>query len=106
MTVSAQPRAEGERDPPPASTGQSEAARVEHESAAFRKELGLGDLVLQQIVYVVGIVWVGAAAKLGHSHIVFWLLAMLLFYLPQAAVVVHLSRAMTLEVLLYQWRKL
>jgi amino acid transporter len=84
----------------------SEAARVERESAQFRKELGLVDLVLQQIVYVVGIVWVGAAAKLGQSHIVFWLAAMLLFYLPQAAVVIHLSRAMPLEGGLYQWTKL
>jgi amino acid transporter len=81
-------------------------ARVEQRSAAFKKELGLADLVLQQIVYVVGIVWVGAAAKLGQSHIVFWLAAMLLFYLPQAAVVIHLSRALPLEGGLYQWTKL
>lgn len=84
----------------------SEAARIEERSAAFKKQLGLTDLVLQQIVYVVGIVWVGAAAKLGHSHIVFWLAAMLLFYLPQAAVVIHLSRAVPLEGGLYQWTKL
>ncbi|HEY2376991.1 MAG TPA: APC family permease [Gemmatimonadaceae bacterium] len=83
-----------------------EAARVEQRSAQFKKELGLVDLVLQQIVYVVGIVWVGAAAKLGQSHIVFWLAAMLLFYLPQAAVVIHLSRALPLEGGLYQWTKL
>lgn len=89
-----------------ASTPTGEVARVEQRSAAFKKELGLGDLVLQQIVYVVGIVWVGAAAKLGQSHIVFWLAAMLLFYLPQAAVVIHLSRALPLEGGLYQWTKL
>src|SRR5690242_5969772 len=89
-----------------ATTGSGEVARVEERSAAFKKELGLTDLVLQQIVYVVGIVWVGAAAKLGHSHIVFWLAAMLLFYLPQAAVVIHLSRALPLEGGLYQWTKL
>lgn len=83
-----------------------EAARVEARSAAFKKELGLVDLVLQQIVYVVGIVWVGAAAKLGQSHIAFWLAAMLLFYLPQAAVVIHLSRSLPLEGGLYQWTKL
>jgi glutamate:GABA antiporter len=88
------------------SNDASEAARIEERSAAFKKQLGLTDLVLQQIVYVVGIVWVGAAAKLGHSHIVFWLAAMLLFYLPQAAVVIHLSRAVPLEGGLYQWTKL
>ena len=95
------------RGPYDGSAGSStEAARIEQRSAAFKKELGLGDLVLQQIVYVVGIVWVGAAAKLGHSHVVFWLAAMALFYLPQAAVVIHLTRAMPLEGGLYQWTKL
>jgi amino acid transporter len=64
------------------------------------------DLVLTQILYVVGLSWVGAAAKLGESQIVFWLAAMLLFYLPQAAVVVHLSRRFPLEGGLYQWAKL
>jgi len=98
------------RDAPAApfdgTSAATEAARVEERSAAFKKELGLTDLVLQQIVYVVGIVWVGAAAKLGHSHIVFWLAAMVLFYLPQAAVVIHLRRALPLEGGLYQWTKI
>ena len=89
-----------------AASDAAEAARIEERSAAFKKQLGLTDLVLQQIVYVVGIVWVGTAAKLGHSHIVFWLAAIVLFYLPQAAVVIHLSRAVPLEGGLYQWTKL
>lgn len=76
---------------------------VEAKSAVFRKELGLRDLVLTQIMYVVGSFWVGTAAKLGDSHLVFWLLAILLFYLPQAAVVVYLNRQMPLEGGLYQW---
>jgi amino acid transporter len=80
--------------------------RVEEESASLRKELGLTDLVLTQILYVVGLSWVGAAAKLGTSQIPFWLAAMALFYLPQAAVVVYLSRRFPLEGGLYQWAKL
>src|SRR3954469_1285304 len=76
------------------------------ESAALRKELGLRDLVLQQIVYVVGTVWVGTAAKLGPSQVIFWLAAILLFYLPQAVVVIDLTRRMPLEGGLYQWAKL
>jgi amino acid transporter len=79
---------------------------AQRESLALKKELGLGDLVLQQIVYVVGTIWVGTAAKLGESQVVFWLAAMLLFYLPQAAVVIHLSRRMPLEGGLYQWARL
>ena len=78
---------------------------VEHRSRGFRRELGLGDLVLTQILYVVGSGWVGAAAKLGTSQIAYWVLAILLFYLPQAAVVIYLNRLMPLEGGLYQWAK-
>jgi amino acid transporter len=76
---------------------------VEARSAGLRKELGLVDLVLMQILYVVGSAWVGTAAKLGTSHTVFWLLAIASFYLPQAAVVIFLSRMMPLEGGVYQW---
>ena len=79
---------------------------VEQQSSQLRQELGLTDLVLTQILYVVGLSWVGTAAKLGTSQIPFWLGAMALFYLPQAIVVIHLSRRFPLEGGLYQWSKL
>jgi amino acid transporter len=79
---------------------------VEAHSASLKKPLGLWDLVLTQILFVVGSSWVGTAAKLGSSHLFFWLLAILLFYIPQAAVVIYLSRRMPLEGGLYQWAKL
>lgn len=78
---------------------------VEGHSVALNKQLGLRDLVLTQIVFVVGTSWVGAAAKLGQSHLFFWLLALLLFYVPQAAVIIYLNRLMPLEGGLYQWAK-
>ena len=78
---------------------------VEGHSVTLKKELGLRDLVLTQIVFVVGGSWVGAAAKLGPSHLTFWLLALLLFYIPQAAVVIYLNKLMPLEGGLYQWAK-
>jgi glutamate:GABA antiporter len=80
--------------------------RVEAHSAALKKELGLRDLVLQQVVFVVGTIWVGTAAKLGHAQLIFWLAAMLFFYLPQAVVVIDLSKRMPLEGGLYQWARL
>jgi len=79
---------------------------VEAHSASLKKPLGLWDLVLTQILFVVGSSWVGTAAKLGSSHLLFWLLAILLFYIPQAAVVIYLNRLMPLEGGLYQWAKL
>jgi amino acid transporter len=83
-----------------------EEEKVEERSAVFRKELGLTDLVLTQIVFVVGTIWVGTAAKLGNQQLFFWLLAIATFYLPLAAVVIYLNRLMPLEGGLYQWAKL
>lgn len=79
---------------------------VKSHSGALKKPLGLRDLVLTQILFVVGSAWVGTAAKLGQAHLFFWLLAILLFYIPQAAVVIFLNRLMPLEGGLYQWAKL
>lgn len=79
---------------------------TEPDSRHLRQELGLADLVLTQILYIVGFSWLGVAAKLGTSQLPFWLAAMALFYLPLAAVVVYLSRRFPLEGGLYQWAKL
>jgi amino acid transporter len=81
-------------------------AEIDRRSASFKKELGLRDLVLTQVLFIVGLGWVGTAARLGPSHVVFWLLAILFFYIPSAVVVIHLNRLMPLEGGLYQWAKL
>ena len=85
---------------------QSEERRVEERSAVFKKELGLSDLALTQILFIVGLPWVGVAAKQGPSHVIMWLVAMLFFYIPSAVVVIYLNRIMPLEGGLYQWAKL
>jgi amino acid transporter len=79
---------------------------VEQRSAVFKKELGLFDLVLSQVVFVVGTFWVGWAARLGDEQNVFWILAIITFYLPLAVAVIFLNRLMPLEGGLYQWTKL
>ena len=78
---------------------------VESRSASLKKELGLRDLVLTQVVFVFGTVWVGFAATLGRSQMAFWLIAIVTFYLPLAAVVIYLNRLAPLEGGLYQWAK-
>src|SRR5712691_11831990 len=85
---------------------RAEEASVEARSAVLKRELGLPDLVFTQILFVVGLPWVGVAAKLGPAHVVFWLLAMVFFYVPSAVVVIYLNRLMPLEGGLYQWAKL
>ena len=74
--------------------------------ADLPRELGLSDLVLTQILFIVGLPWVGVAAKQGPAHVVFWLIAAALFYVPSAIVVIHLNRRMPLEGGLYQWAKI
>jgi amino acid transporter len=81
-------------------------ANVEAHSAALKKELGVRDLALTQILFIIGLTWIGVAGKLGPSHVVMWLLAVVLFFLPLAAVVIWLNELMPLEGGLYQWAKL
>jgi len=96
-----------DRTEPAASAGVAEVEReVEARSAVFKKELGLFDLVLTQVVFVVGTFWVGWAARLGHEQNIFWILAIVTFYLPLAAAVIFLNRLMPLEGGLYQWSKI
>ncbi|HEX2775355.1 MAG TPA: APC family permease, partial [Candidatus Acidoferrales bacterium] len=78
----------------------SSSAHAEH---GLRRQLGLRDLVLAQVLCVVGSGWVGVAADLGRAQALTWVAAMLLFYFPMAAVVIGLNRIMPLEGGLYVW---
>ena len=53
---------------PSAGLAQAEA-RVEAHSASLKKELGVRDLALTQILFIVGLTWIGVAGKLGPSHV-------------------------------------
>ncbi len=80
--------------------------QVESHSAVFKKELGLFDLVLGQLLIMLGANWVGTAAKLGGASLYFWLVGIVIYYVPLAFVVTHLNRLMPLEGGIYQWAKL
>jgi amino acid transporter len=75
------------------------------QESQLRKELGVWDLVLTQILFIVGLPWIGVAAKLGPSHVVLWLLAVVTFYIPTAMVVIWLNTRLPHEGGLYQWAK-
>jgi glutamate:GABA antiporter len=75
------------------------------EPHGLKRELRLIDLVLLQVLLVVGLSWVGSAAKQGSTHVVLWLAGILFFYLPLGAVVILLSRAIPVEGGTYQWVK-
>ncbi|HWO39020.1 MAG TPA: amino acid permease, partial [Candidatus Acidoferrum sp.] len=81
-------------------------SEVRAHSESLRKELGIGDLILAQILIVIVPEFFGTAVKAGSSHVVLWILAILLFFIPHALVVAHLNRLMPLEGGLYEWARL
>ena len=73
--------------------------------ASLPRQLRLRDLVLTQVLCVVGSSWVGIAAGLGRAQALTWIAAMILFYLPMAVSVIYLNREMPLEGGLYVWAR-
>jgi amino acid transporter len=96
--------------PVPGNEREQQFLNAEHlvqlQSGELKKELRVGDLVLSQILYIMSFVWLGSAGKLGSGHVMYWIPAVLLFYIPSGIVVLHLNREMPLEGGLYQWAKL
>src|ERR1700729_2581443 len=74
-------------------------------SDGLQRQLRLRDLVLTQVLCVVGSSWVGIAAGLGRAQALTWIAAMGLFYLPMAVSVIYLNREMPLEGGLYIWAR-
>ncbi len=78
---------------------------LEPPSASLRKDLGFFDLVLASILLVVIPDFFGTAVKAGPAHVLLWLIAIALFFIPQALVVAHLNRCMPMEGGLYEWAR-
>jgi amino acid transporter len=81
-------------------------AEVQSHSSALRRELGIADLALAQILIIIVPEFFGTAVKAGNAHVVLWLVAIVLFFIPHAYVVAHLNRLMPLEGGLYEWARL
>ncbi len=69
------------------------------------KVLGLRDVVLMNVVAVVGLRWISLAAAGGNTSITLWVAALLLFFVPQACAVIELTSRMPEEGGLYLWTK-
>jgi amino acid transporter len=81
------------------------AAQPPGDNHHLSRQLTLRDLVLSQVLTVVGSSWVGLAAGLGHAQTLVWLFAFAVFYLPMAVVVFYLNRQLPLEGGLYVWAR-
>src|SRR5262249_1908676 len=92
--------------PPPAPRGSGESrALSQSSSGGFRRVLGLRDVVLMNVIAVVGLRWISRSARAGVPSISLWLLALLLFFVPFAAGVIELSRGYQEQGGLYVWVK-
>ncbi|KAF0250588.1 MAG: hypothetical protein FD167_15 [bacterium] len=80
-------------------------AAVQTHSSAFKKELGIVDLLFAHILFMMNPQLVGTAGKLGDTHFVFWALTIIFFFIPLVKVVSYLNRLLALEGGLYQWVK-
>ena len=56
-------------------------SQVRAQSAPLPKVLTLRDLVFAQVIYVVGVNGVGVAARVGKDALVYWLFAIVLYYI-------------------------
>jgi hypothetical protein len=62
-------------------------AAVQSHGTVLRRELGIADLALAQVLIVIVPEFFGTAVKAGSAHGVLWLLAIATFFIPQALVV-------------------
>src|SRR4030095_5298831 len=71
----------------------------------LKRVLRLGDLVLFNVVAVVGLRWGATSAKAGPSSRVLWVLAALLFFIPQGIAVIALASRFPEEGGVYAWTR-
>ena len=58
----------------------------------FIRALGLRDVVLMNIVAVVGMRWIARGARTGPASVTLWILAWIAFFVPLAIAVSALAR--------------
>jgi amino acid transporter len=69
----------------------------------FIKALGLWDVVMMNIVAVVGLRWIARSARLGAPSVTLWILAALAFFVPLAITVSRLSQRYPEQGGIYVW---
>jgi len=75
------------------------------EKNKLKRGMGLFDLVMFNIVAIVGLRWVAVAAGDGSESIFLWFSAFLLFFIPSAFIVMELSSRFPQEGGVYVWTR-
>jgi amino acid transporter len=71
----------------------------------LHRVLGTWDLVLLNVVAIIGFRWLSTAAQIGPSSLILWLLGLTGFFIPMALAILELSSRMPGEGGMYLWSK-
>ncbi len=71
----------------------------------FIKTMGLRDVILMNVVAVVGLRWIARGARVGPPSVTLWLLACLAFFVPLAAAVSELASRHPDQGGIYAWTR-
>jgi len=71
----------------------------------LNRTLGFKDIVLLNVTAIVGLRWISLAATGGNTSITLWILACIIFFIPQAFAVIDLTKRMPGEGGLYIWAR-
>jgi amino acid transporter len=73
------------------------------EDARFIRTLGLRDVVLMNVVAVVGMRWIARGARAGPASVTLWILAWIAFFVPLALAVAALAKRYPEQGGVYAW---
>lgn len=71
----------------------------------LKKTLGVWDVILFNVTAIIGLRWISLAAAGGNTSMTLWGAALVLFFFPQAAAVIELTKRMPEEGGVYSWTK-
>jgi glutamate:GABA antiporter len=75
------------------------------EGVQLKRVLGLGDIILMNVVAVVGLRWITRGARVDAPAVTLWILAWAMFFVPLAAAVSELSSRYPEQGGIYAWSR-
>ncbi len=75
------------------------------EGVELKRVLGLGDIILMNVVAVVGLRWITRGARVDAPAVTLWILAWAMFFVPLAAAVSELSSRYPEQGGIYAWSR-
>src|SRR4029079_137201 len=85
--------------------GEPRMSESPRDGAVFMKVLGLRDVILMNVVAVVGMRWIARGARTGPESVPLWILAWIAFLVPHAVAISSLARKYPEQGGIYAWTR-